>query len=153
MVNLLITGSGRSGLSDVGNQPSFMFHGNGNADSYQFRGLSIQRPSLVAGSLELCVCFPDFRKLGLKVVEELGHVTLRFPFACEELVYTEIIHQFRQLPMPVQPVILLLLLLLPIATVAETLSGRVVRVVDGDTLYVLDAKNKGTQYKLVLLLW
>ena len=52
--------------------------------------------------------------------------------------------------MPVQPVILLLLLLLPIATAAETLSGRVVRVVDGDTLHVLDARNQGTQSKLVL---
>jgi endonuclease YncB( thermonuclease family) len=39
-------------------------------------------------------------------------------------------------------VTLLLLLLLPVLGAAETLSGRVVRVVDGDTVYVLDASKE-----------
>jgi len=43
----------------------------------------------------------------------------------------------------VKRLLFLLLLLLPALTPAETLSGRVVRVVDGDTVYVLDgAKNQ-----------
>jgi len=42
----------------------------------------------------------------------------------------------------------LLLLLLPLCVAAETLSGRVVRVVDGDTVYVLDGAKK--QHKIRL---
>ena len=36
-------------------------------------------------------------------------------------------------------VLIFLLLSFPLTATAETLSGRVVRVVDGDTVYVLDA--------------
>jgi len=85
MVNLLVTGSGLSGLSDVGNQPPFMLHSHGNRDSYQLRSLSIQRASLVAGCLELRVRFPDSRKLFLKIVEKLSHLTLRLPCVWESL--------------------------------------------------------------------
>lgn len=42
----------------------------------------------------------------------------------------------------------LFLLLIPALTAAETLSGRVVRVVDGDTVYVLDAAQE--QHKIRL---
>ena len=43
---------------------------------------------------------------------------------------------------------LVLLLLVPLSTAAETLVGRVVRVVDGDTVYVLDVAE--TQHKIRL---
>jgi endonuclease YncB( thermonuclease family) len=44
--------------------------------------------------------------------------------------------------------LLLALLLLPLATAAETLAGRVVKIVDGDTVYVLDADQE--QHKIRL---
>jgi endonuclease YncB( thermonuclease family) len=50
--------------------------------------------------------------------------------------------------MPFQSVILLLLFLLPLPTTAETLARGVVRLVDGDTVSVLDA-NKEQHYILL----
>ncbi len=45
-------------------------------------------------------------------------------------------------------IILILILLFPILTVAATLTGRVVRVIDGDTLVVLDANKAQHEIRL-----
>jgi endonuclease YncB( thermonuclease family) len=45
-------------------------------------------------------------------------------------------------------IVALLFLLLPLSAAADILTGRVVKVVDGDTVYVLDAAK--TQHKIRL---
>ena len=74
VLDLFIICAGVFGLRDVSNNASLMFHGNGNADLYQLHGLRIKRSLFIADRPELGVCIPDFRILGLKIVEELGHV-------------------------------------------------------------------------------
>jgi len=44
--------------------------------------------------------------------------------------------------MAVRVTTLFLLVFLSLATLADTLTGKVVKITDGDTLYVLDANNE-----------